>query len=222
MHDRKKAALSDRRESFGARLKRERERRNISVAQIADSTKILGALLEGLERDDVSRWPVGFYRRAFLRAYATAIGLDPDETWREFAERFPEPDDSLPVAPPETDRKTRFRVSLSNRVSWFAGGPILDRLPPRCAAVAFDLAIIGAVAICGFVVFGGVSWPLAAAAILYYSGGILMLGNTPGVSLFAPQRAKVERIDEARQKIAQKTTFKAEPKREPGKGPQIT
>lgn len=222
MHDRKNAALSDRRESFGARLKKERERRNISIAQIADSTKILGALLEGLERDDVSRWPVGFYRRAFLRAYATAIGLDPDETWREFAERFPEPDDSLPAPPRETDRKSRFRASLSNRVSWFAGGPILERLPPRCAAVAFDLAIIGAVAICGFVVFGGVSWPLAAAAILYYSGGILLLGNTPGVSLFAPQRAKIERIDEARHKITHKVTRRTESKREQASGAQVT
>ena len=56
--------------SFGARLRYERERRKISIASIAENTKILGALLEGVERDDVSRWPTGFYRRAFMRAYA--------------------------------------------------------------------------------------------------------------------------------------------------------
>ena len=57
-------------DSLGARLRAERLRRNVSIASIAESTKILGALLEGLEHDDVSRWPSGLYRRAFIRAYA--------------------------------------------------------------------------------------------------------------------------------------------------------
>jgi transcriptional regulator with XRE-family HTH domain len=183
-----KAPLADRRESFGARLRRERERRNISIASIADSTKILGALLDGLEHDDVSRWPIGFYRRAFLRSYATAIGLDPDTTWREFAERFPEPEDSTPPPACESTRRTRLRMSLGSRVAWFVGGPLLDRLPPRCAAVAFDLAIVGSVAIFAFAILGTLWMPLGVAAVLYYCAGILVLGNAPGVCLFAPQR----------------------------------
>ena len=81
-------------ESFGARLRRVREHRRISIASIAESTKILGALLEGVENDDVSRWPTGLYRRAFMRAYATAIGLDPEPIVREFIARFPDPEDT--------------------------------------------------------------------------------------------------------------------------------
>jgi len=185
---------SDRRDSFGARLRHERERRKISIASIANSTKILGALLEGLENDDVSRWPCGFYRRAFLRAYADAIGLDPDATWREFAERFPEPEDSVLVPAVEAhSRGARLRLTLSDRVAWFVGGHVLDRLPPRCAAVAFDLAILGGVAICCFVVLGVFWAPLTLAAVCYYCGGILLLGNVPSVCLFAPATRGVDK-----------------------------
>ena len=79
-------------------MRQERERRNISIASISESTKILGALLEGLENDDVSRWPTGFYRRAFMRAYAKAIGVDADAALKEFLERFPEPEDQGTVS----------------------------------------------------------------------------------------------------------------------------
>jgi transcriptional regulator with XRE-family HTH domain len=200
----RKPAHSDRRESLGARLRQERERRKISIASIADSTKILGALLEGLENDDVSRWPIGFYRRAFLRSYATAIGLDPDATWRQFAERFPEPEEPV-VTASEGSRRARLRLTLADRATWFVGGPLLDRLPPRGAAVAFDLTIIGSVAIVAFVVIGLFWLPLAAGAVLYYCGGILALGNTPGVCLFAPlpQRQIEPQIAQMKPQIAQ-------------------
>ena len=49
------------------------------------------SLLEALERDDVSHWPSGIFRRAFIRAYAHAIGLDPDVVVREFLEVHPDP-----------------------------------------------------------------------------------------------------------------------------------
>ena len=88
-------------QTFGPRLRLERERRQISLTSIAENTKISRSLLEALERDDVSRWPTGIFRRSFVRAYATAIGLDADEVVKEFAERFPDPS-----APPPTPMRT--------------------------------------------------------------------------------------------------------------------
>jgi transcriptional regulator with XRE-family HTH domain len=85
-------------ESFGARLRRERERRQIALASIAENSKISISLFHDLERDDVSRWPSGIYRRSFIRVYAKAIGLDADATMREFLERFPDPNDPDRVA----------------------------------------------------------------------------------------------------------------------------
>ena len=78
-------------ESFGARLRQRRERQQVALATIAEQTKIKLSLLEALERDDVSHWPSGIFRRAFVRAYAHAIGLEPDVVVREFLELYPDP-----------------------------------------------------------------------------------------------------------------------------------
>jgi hypothetical protein len=77
--------------SFGARLRAQRERQQVELATIAERTKIKVSLLEALERDDVSRWPGGVFRRAYVRAYAQAIGLDADTTVREFVALYPDP-----------------------------------------------------------------------------------------------------------------------------------
>jgi transcriptional regulator with XRE-family HTH domain len=76
-------------ESFGPRLRTERERRGISIETIASVTKVGGDLWDGLERNDFSRWPSGIFARAFVRDYARAIGLDADEVVDEFCRLFP-------------------------------------------------------------------------------------------------------------------------------------
>src|SRR3989442_9081784 len=78
-------------ESFGARLRQRREERQVALTTIADQTKIGLSLLDALERDDISHWPAGIFRRAFIRAYAHAIGLEPDAVVREFLEVHPDP-----------------------------------------------------------------------------------------------------------------------------------
>jgi transcriptional regulator with XRE-family HTH domain len=93
-------------ESFGTRLRLQRERQQVALTAIAEQTKIKRSLLEGLERDDVSHWPEGIFRRAFVRAYAQAIGLAPDLVVREFLELYPDPVDVIPAvsaAAPNTD-----------------------------------------------------------------------------------------------------------------------
>ena len=77
--------------SFGGRLRAQRERQQVALAEIAEETKIKRSLLEGLERDDVSQWPSGIFRRSYVRTYACAIGLDPETIVREFLERYPDP-----------------------------------------------------------------------------------------------------------------------------------
>ena len=62
------------------------------------SSNIKLSLLEAVERDDVSHWPSGIYRRAFIRAYAHAIGLNPDVIVREFLELYPDRDDEIAAA----------------------------------------------------------------------------------------------------------------------------
>ena len=71
---------------FGLRLKQARESRGVSLRQIAASTKISIVALEALERGDFSRLPGGIFSRAFVRAYADEVGLDAEETVREYTE----------------------------------------------------------------------------------------------------------------------------------------
>jgi cytoskeletal protein RodZ len=78
---------------FGLRMKRAREERGVSLRHIAEVTKISVSALEALERNDISRLPGGIFVRAFVRSYAVEIGLDPEQTVREFLARFP--DDSV-------------------------------------------------------------------------------------------------------------------------------
>jgi cytoskeletal protein RodZ len=75
---------------FGARLREARERRGLSLRVIADATKISVTALEALERNDISRLPGGIFSRAFVRAYALEVGLDPEQTIAEFMTRFPD------------------------------------------------------------------------------------------------------------------------------------
>jgi cytoskeleton protein RodZ len=75
-------------DDFGGKLRQARERRGISLRQIAASTKISAAALEALERNDISKLPGSIFSRAFVRSYAVEVGLDPDETVAEFLARF--------------------------------------------------------------------------------------------------------------------------------------
>ncbi|HEY7293340.1 MAG TPA: RodZ domain-containing protein [Vicinamibacterales bacterium] len=75
---------------FGTRLREARERKGISLRQVAAKTKISLPLLEALERNDVARLPGGIFSRAFVRSYAVEIGLDPEDTIQQFISQFPQ------------------------------------------------------------------------------------------------------------------------------------
>ena len=105
---------------FGLKMKRAREERGMSLREIADITKISATVFEALERNDIKRLPGGIFSRSFVRAYASEVGLDPDQTVREFLERFP--DDELAagsrhvpyeeIVPPEAPGRRRLIIAL--------------------------------------------------------------------------------------------------------------
>jgi cytoskeletal protein RodZ len=101
-------------EAFGEKLRRQRERNGVSLLTIADQTKIGRRLFADLERGDCSRWPAGIYARAYVRAYAQAIGLDAADVVAEFCELFPH------FAPPPTAAETEELASASARRGWLA------------------------------------------------------------------------------------------------------
>ncbi len=64
--------------SFGEELRKQRELRQITLQEIAKTTKVNLRFLEALERDDFDALPGGLFTRGFIRAYSSHLGLDPE------------------------------------------------------------------------------------------------------------------------------------------------
>jgi transcriptional regulator with XRE-family HTH domain len=179
---------------FGNRLRLERERRRITLASIAADTKISLALLQGLERDDVSRWPSGIFRRSFIRGYAQAVGLDADVIEREFFEYFRDPveaprpgsTDSAPARARRASGDPALRLTLAAPDRALTHGRFPAGMWRRWVAVACDVSVLMVIGLTCFIVLKQFWMPLAMATLIYYVAGIVLLGNTPGVSLAAP------------------------------------
>ena len=75
-------------ETFVTRLRRHRQRNQISLEEIAVAMRIKVELLEALENNDLSAWPHGLYARAWIRGYATVVGLEPNDTVDDFCRLF--------------------------------------------------------------------------------------------------------------------------------------
>ena len=150
--------------TFGRRLRDQRERQGVTLEAIAATTKINVSLLAALERGDVSAWPSGIFRRAFVRGYATAIGVAPEPIVEEFARVFPDhgtAEEALAV--PEATSQLRMTLALDARV---AGTAALTRvtiaLLEVCLIVAVSLATIAWVP-------GLDPWRICATvALIYY------------------------------------------------------
>ncbi len=85
-------------ESFGARLKREREQRKITLDDISVATKIGTRFLAALEEEHFDQLPGGIFNKGFVRAYARHLGIDENQAIADFvAASAP----SLPEIPPE-------------------------------------------------------------------------------------------------------------------------
>ena len=71
---------------FGKSLRNAREAKGYTVAQIAEKTHMLSAIVEGLENEDFSRIAAPIYGRSFVRLYCEAVGLEPKPFVDEFME----------------------------------------------------------------------------------------------------------------------------------------
>lgn len=70
-------------ELFGEQLRKQREQKQISLANVSNATRINVKFLQAIEAGDFSALPQT-YIRAFIREYARAIEMDPDEVIRQY------------------------------------------------------------------------------------------------------------------------------------------
>jgi len=100
--------------SLGSYLKKEREVRELSVAEIAQTTRIPVRLLRHLENDDFDELPADVFVRGYLRAYARALGI-PDQELLSRLEPTEEPEE-LPATLPAVyanESGRRFGIAIA-------------------------------------------------------------------------------------------------------------
>jgi cytoskeletal protein RodZ len=80
------AATGDGLASFGRWLVRERELRGLAPEEVTRATRLAPAVVEALESGERGRIPPRAYVVGYLRSYALAVGLDPEEVVLRFHE----------------------------------------------------------------------------------------------------------------------------------------
>jgi cytoskeleton protein RodZ len=142
-------------DDLGSQLKRARDGRGLSLSAIANRTKISVTALEALERNDLSKLPGGIFGRAFVRAYASELGLDPDKTVADFH-----------VALEEAERRAAERGARHIEITADDRAFLeRQRRAVRIFRVALGVFVIAAVVLVGWLVRGlWVSDPSASPA----------------------------------------------------------
>jgi len=179
------------RRAFGERLRRQRRHQNLSLTEIAASTKVGASHYAALERGDCSRWPGGVYNRAFIRAYAKAVGLDPDETATDFAEIFDSPTEGAQpgVAPPaNAEGASRPPLRLGIEPDPYEAEKRFVRI---AALLVIDLLAVVALAATGMLFTTASFWICLACASIGYqmTGRVVRSIPRPTASAKAPTAA---------------------------------
>ncbi len=76
--------------TFGERLRREREMRNISLDEIAATTKVGTRLLRALEDEQFDQLPGGIFNKGYVRAYAKFVGIDEEQAVADYLQAVQE------------------------------------------------------------------------------------------------------------------------------------
>lgn len=77
----------DKTSSYGMYLQAVRVEKGIPLETVAAETRIRAEILRAIEAEDHKHLPGDVFVKGFLKSYAEAIGADPDETLRRFADR---------------------------------------------------------------------------------------------------------------------------------------
>ncbi len=181
-------------EAFGPNLRRIRLRRGISLDQLSEQTKVSTELWEAMEHNDFSRWPTGVAARAYVRDYATIVGLDPDETIDEFCRIAPNGDrrrEPLVRGAAEFLRHDLAwedhlppDIKVDRRSSRNAHDHAIDRQTLRAAASLTDLLVVTVTASVAVVMVRGNFWTtVGVLGLLYHAISMALLGCTPAAWL---------------------------------------
>ncbi len=141
--------------TFGERLKREREMREVSLKEVTSATRIGPRFLEALENEEWDKLPGGIFNRGFVRSIARFLGLDEENLLAEYD--LARGDQSMPAPQPYENKLPR---------------------PPIWVPI---LAVLALLAVLGGLVAGGIygwRWYSARRAAKQSSSSALLSSQT--------------------------------------------
>jgi hypothetical protein len=165
--------LIESRRAFCLSLKAARERRGLSLKDIAEVTKVCVSHFVALERNDLRRWPKGIFRRAFFRGYVERIGLPVAETLDEFIRLFPD-GESPQAASTAVAKASPLRLGLDT--SWHGPKTPIRR---RLATAAIDAALIAGLVGLAWFAGAGLTIASAVASLAYFTVARILVGDSP-------------------------------------------
>lgn len=77
--------------TLGEELRHKREQQGITLAEIAEATRIGTRFLKAIETDNFSILPGGIFTRSFIRAYAKHVRMNEDEAISLYLQQIAEP-----------------------------------------------------------------------------------------------------------------------------------
>lgn len=119
---------------IGERLREARETKSISLDSLQETTKIQKRYLVAIEEGNFHILPGKFYARAFIKEYANAVGLDPNELLEEYKEEVPKTED-------ENDAPYT-RIQRTRKESNADKSPAIFSLMPTIIVVLLVIGII--------------------------------------------------------------------------------
>lgn len=120
--------------TFGERLKRERELREVTPEEVCKATRIAPRFLEALENEQWDRLPGGVFGRGFVRSIARYLGLSEEDLLSEYdlargengngapakAEQIPAPPKWIPILAGVLAVSVLVGLALGGRYAWKA------------------------------------------------------------------------------------------------------
>ncbi|MCM3214674.1 RodZ domain-containing protein [Niallia taxi] len=125
---------------LGNRLKEARLAKGLSLEELQEMTKIQTRYLVGIEEGNFSMMPGKFYARAFIKQYAEAVDLPPEDLFEEYKSEIPS---SGNEEIPEKLSRVTSRQTMSE-----GGSKVMDILPK----VLITLLVVGVIALAWYLI----------------------------------------------------------------------
>jgi cytoskeletal protein RodZ len=125
--------------NIGGDLRHAREQRGWSLEDLSIRTRIAVSKLAAIEANSFDRLPEGFYRRAYLRAYAREVGLDSERVVDSYRTQFSDDTETAkPAVAPERPAPPVSRKYLD----WLHVQLILLAILGTAAAIALVFVLV--------------------------------------------------------------------------------